>query len=829
MGAGAITEAFSVLVPYKDGIITKQGALTFGLELQGLVPDTVSDLEADIYSKLFEVALASFPPGYVIDQYYVHAEGFEPDLDESDMPVIGPLVNARKAALNDRGVAKGKLVYIIEAPDPDGLNISFVRTLLHALKSVGNSELFDAAKAKLRRPSDTVLRQPEIERRYDELRDSVQQFIRNLSQFMSVKQYSRDQLYAFNKFLATGNRWYLQHMDDVECPDDYLDACLADGDITEVMLQYEPALKLDGATPVYCKIANAHAFPENLNNLWIKGRPNAVSVSGTYVLHFSMRFLSSAQKEYRFFQKDATLSRSAVKPMDLLTGAPEKEISPLLKDKLEAIQNLQEIDETSVDSYASIVVFDEDPRQLKETVRALSAVMSNRGFPIAWDNAGLPVAFKTFQSGGHHFSYRKQFSYSSTAAELSLKYAHREAQSRVKIADTVKDTAYVFETRSGVPFYFDPFSGDRNFLFGIGPTRSGKSFARQTLLAHYQKYDAHITALDIDPGGEPAAQLLGDQGSIFRGAMSGGAALNPFSVAAIAGHSKFTSHFLSLARMMLESNQAEDAREINSEEQQQIDKAIASTLRHENTALHTMHHFLTHLDKKLEQKFSRWVGEGAYSGIFDGEIDALGGFDTRYTAFNLQDFRDTDEILQPFLLELFFRTSLKYEQILPLSTPKVFDVDEAHSPLGKKEFRDYLSSKFVTWGKFNAGINLWTQSPTDVAHLERWHAIRGAITTQLYFADRTAKHEDYHAAFGLTEATVNTIRELVPKREALLVQPQKDICQVVVLQVEPEQYVANTSDAYERELRTKLMEKYGVEEGFKRAVEEITSKGRNAA
>ncbi len=39
-----------------------------------------------------------------------------------------------------------------------------------------------------------------------------------------------------------------------------------------------------------------------------------------------------------------------------------------------------------------------------------------------------------------------------------------------------EEAVYVFETKTGEPFYFNPFIDERAIVLGVGPTRSGNHF-----------------------------------------------------------------------------------------------------------------------------------------------------------------------------------------------------------------------------------------------------------------------------------------------------------------------------------------------------------------
>ena len=829
MGAGAITEAFSALAPFRDGIVTKHGSLLCAFRLDGIAPEAVSDLSAKSYSALYEIALSVFPDNYIVNQYFVHTEGHTVSLDACDIPVIGQLVADRETALNERGLAKTQLIFTVEAPDPDNLNSSLTRAAVHALRNLGNGEVMTAFIKRLKATDATVLRVRELEQRYRTLENRIKQFLQRVSMFMDGEQLQLDQLFGFKKFLATGNPAYLI-AGSVACPEDYVDAGLPDGDIDEVTVQYRPVLKLNGAAPVFCQIANVHALPKNLDTLWISGMPTALSVRGNYVILLSTRMLTETSKTFKLAAKDLEFRRSTVKLSGLLKGDTEGEMTPAVKEKLDLIKDLEDVEDRATEFYVQIAAFNQDPKVLFETTQALESCLSTRRVQLAWDGIGLPISYKTLQPGGHHFSYRKQFSYLGVIAELSLKYCYQSGTPRFELNNHDFEALYIFESRAGTPIYLNPAIGGRMMMLCIGPTRSGKTFTRKTLHTHMLKYGTHITSVDIDDGMESLAALMQDDGGYFTGAQDGSAALNPFALVDQVGVNAFIPHFLTLARLMLESNDAEDAQKINTPEQQMIDSTIRDLMQISDPSKRTLEHFLGLLpEQELEAKFARWKNDGAFNNIFDASEDSMGGISKRFTAFNLQTFRDTPAILRPFLMELFFRVTHKFENVLPSNVMKMLDIDEAHKAFSIPAFVDFLNSKFITWAKYLAGISMWTQSPKHLSDLEQWGAIRGAITTYIFCADPTADYESYQTTFQISRAHVDTIRGLTPKKEILIYQPEERVCSVAQLNVEPAQYVANTSAPFERKIRSDLMREYGAVEGFERAIDEIVHKKKRTA
>jgi type IV secretion system protein VirB4 len=822
--AGAVTQLYSILGPYGDSFITKQGSLVMGIELGGICPDAVHAQEAKINSRLFEIAFSAFPSGYTVTQAYIHTDGhgIKISTENTKLPIVRKLVQDRDKALNQRKLSQVRLVYLIEAPDPNQINSSFVKACFHSIKSFANPEVINVLKAKLKDPSSTILERDELDERYNELQQVTSLFMERIEKYSIVKKLNIDELFRYSKYLATGNAEYIADGSKIKCPDasGYLDTCMADGDISPSEIKYTPVLKLDAVEPVFCRVATAHGFPQNLDNVWIKRDAPVLETPGNYVLLTTFTILTEVQKKVRLLAKELEIKRDSIKVSDLLSHNRNKEVPKHLQDKLDALRDAEEYDERGVNASLSVIVFDADPKRFFKTCTKLQSRLGHIGFSIGWETQALRIAYKYCQVGGYEHNYKKQFSYLSSAAEMCLKYRANNGRSRIELAvgDQV-GPAYVFETRSGSPFAFHPFSQDRQFLIGNGPTRSGKSFLRQTLASHMLKFGTYIDAVDIDPGAETLAYLLGDKGGVFRGEQ--GSALNPFSHADRVSNTQFSSHFLGLIRLLLESNEAKDAQSINTQEQNQIDEKLKNIFDLDVKSNRSLGVFIELLDVHLHAKLSRWISPGVYHGIFDAVTDSLGGMDKQYSAYNLQSFRDTPAILRPFLWELFFRITNKYENTLPTDVPKILDIDEAHHALSIPAFADFIVSKIRTWGKFNAGIFMWSQSPEEFKNVQNWAAVRSAVTTLMFFADPEADYSLYAETYQLSTSQIDTIRSLRRNKEVLIIQPHEGICQVGQLNVEPAQHVANTSNPRERMIRDQLIETHGVDEGFKLAIDKI--------
>jgi type IV secretion system protein VirB4 len=360
----------------------------------------------------------------------------------------------------------------------------------------------------------------------------------------------------------------------------------------------------------------------------------------------------------------------------------------------------------------------------------------------------------------------------------------------------------------------------------IGPIRSGKTFFKNTLATHFLKYGGFLRAVDIDPGTETLAKAFGKEGGIFRVSADGASGLNPFAPYRGKGDQQFGAHLTELLLEMLHANDDDDMRRLEPSEQEALDSAISKTVALP-PQMRTMSTLCAHMPANLHRKFLRWIKEGPggmqgrYSHLFDNVTDAIGHLDKRVAVFNMQAVRDDPKALRPILLELFYRITLAFEDPNIRNLPKILDIDEAHQALAIPAFSDYIVKKIRTWGKWGASVQLWTQSPEELGRVEGWAAIRSAASTFIFMADPKMDEQMYMETFNLRPGECEAIRKLTPRREAYIVQPELGVSKRLIVDVEPEQYVMNTSHPREAELRDRLIAEMGYEQGIAATLVEI--------
>lgn len=818
-------EAYSVVCPFDGFFLTSTGGLLGAIELSGIDPDALTRADATRLAVMTANILGSAGPFVSVTQYYVHAEGTRVTLrDRPSSPIAHRLTKAREAALNRRGLATARLVHVFHFADPAAINAGMAAVLgrlpMLAFDRAARRNLL----ARLKAPTALLVREQELRQRAQQLRKVVEDAAAKWSLAMEARVLPPADCWRFMKFLANLDPGYLDPGRRVAVPRDDLAVALPNGDIEPVQVEFVDLLKVGGPRSRYVRFAALTKTPANPIGLWSVGSEAAVRARGNFLLtaHFSP--LTEFARSLRFRAARNSLERMRLDLKKLFMADQIEESAPeddsyLIKKKRAELERAEAIEDRWGLFFGSLAVFGADPQQVIADCDRLHTALTARGAELAWEVAGLPGAYKAVQAGGHVHSVRHATVTVSRCAALSL--VAKSATGTPTVPDLAGEEAlYILETADGQAFWYSPYVGGRAFVVAVGPTRSGKTFFKNTLSAHFLKYGGFLRALDIDPGTETLAAAFGAAGGIVRLDADDPLrrkGLNPFAAATEGDDRAFLAHMLDLAQALLQANDTPETQRLERHEQAAFDQAVIATLRLP-AEMRSLEHLVAHLPRETQEKFGRWTAGGAYDGIFNAKVDGVGALDKPLGVINLQAYRDNLRVLRPLFLDLFFRVTRLFEAPEHRARPKQLDIDEAHHPLAIPSFRSFLLKKVRTWAKFNASITLWTQSPGDYLAIDGWDAVRTAASTFIFLADGQMDEELYKRTFRISDGICAAIRQLVPRREAFIVQPEIGVAKKVILQAEPEQRVINTSHPQEVAVRDRLIAEHGVDEGLRRSI-----------
>jgi type IV secretion system protein VirB4 len=822
-----------------DGfVLTKTGSLLGAIELSGRDPDGMAAIDHTGLMHIARVIYAKLPKNIAITQYFAHFEGATVSLKRREHPISDLMSQRRAEFLNQRGLCNSRLVHYFEIQPPEDFNKLDIAGLI---KHMAMAPLVPASRHALRQTfskSGSLLYVAEqLDRQSWALKDALSIIEAKWSGVMGVRPLNLKEIWAHMRFLATMQPRRLDTAMLEEPPASNWDHFLTSGDVRHMRVNRMDVLKIEDTDYQYLKIGAVSRMGNPVREgLWGNGEDSPVRLRGNYLLMHRFCPFTEFKRSMLFRGKQTELERGSIDPWAVLQGKErslyEKRhtMKPSIAQKIEELGEAEALDEQWGNGHSFVVAFNDDPTRLRETVLSLDRTSSNVGLSLVWEGVDLPYAYQTLQPGGQHKSMRDMVLNSTQSAASALVYQSAIGQMRVDDLGG-EEAQYVMESADGRPFFYSNFIGGRAMLVGIGPIRSGKTFFKNTLATHFLKYGGVVRSIDIDPGTETLAQAFGEDGGIFRVTSDGKNGLNPFVNYQGEGDVGFVVHMTELLLEMMRANDDPELSKLGHNEQAYMDSAVRKTLLLP-THMRTLDSLVAHMPMQLAQKFTRWTRgndptmAGRYAPLFACEQDSAGGLDKRVAVYNLQAVRDDENAMRPLLLELFYRITRTFEDPNKRGIPKELHVDECHHALRIKAFAEYLVAKVRTWGKWGAGVQLWTQSPEELLNSDNWAAVRSAASTFVFMSDPKMDEALYRETFPfLQPGECEAIRSLIPKRQAFVVQQELGVSKVLNLSVEPEQYVMNTSHPREAAIRTALIDKHGYQEGMRLTLEKFRAEG----
>ncbi len=832
---GAVSDVHCELAVYGSYVLTKKGSLIGAIELQGRDPDGLiaEDLQGLAY--IGRALYQELDDGVIATQYYAHYDGATVRLRDRAHPISHRLSKSREAFVNKQSLSSSSLVHYFEVlPDETLSRLDKVSLLMHMGKAFVSADSRDIVKRHFSNVESVVCFFEELERQTQVLDNILDDVSKRWDSTLAPRVMSVDEIWAHMKFVANLDPYYLSEDFEQTAPEGSWDISLPDGDISLTTVRNMDTVKLHGTTPTYARFLAVNRF--GANNVpwgfWADRKGSPVRLEGNYLLVTRMHGMSRIQASMMFGSRERELNRRALDFRSIMKGETQSELErrelmkPAIRQALDDLGEAEMIDDGWAYVHSFIVTWSHDPKTLSDMSVTIKRSADRASLNTCWEGAGISRAYKTVQPAGREHSLRDVVFTTTQYAAASLFYKPCLGQQTVK--DLGEDEAlYVFVGDDGTPFYYSPFVNGRAVVIGVGPIRSGKSFLKNTVASHFLKYDGSIHGIDVDEGMTPVAQSFGADGSIFELEQGDGTGFNSFAVCQGEGDTAFLQHYKSQIMMMLATNDNEDMRRVTPEEQKALDRAIGAVIRLE-PRLRRLLTVVQHCPESLRMKMSRWVyGEseekhGMYAQYFDSPRDTIGQVSQRAVAYNLKAIKD-DPILLPLVMsEIFFRVTRLFENPKYRTVPKYLDVDEAHVLLQIPYVQQYIIRNAVrTWGKYLAGVGLWSQSPQEFKDLKHWSAVRSAASTFFFMADPQMDIALYKETFQLTDGECDAIKSLQPKREAFIVQRDLGIAKKVILEVGPEQYVVSTSKPSDAAIRRQNIDMYGFEEGVHRTIIEL--------
>ncbi|PXF32086.1 hypothetical protein WH50_06405 [Pokkaliibacter plantistimulans] len=822
MAGQSLADSILPACVWENRVLTHAGSLIGGLTLSGVDPKGIGSADFQKITILIRNIFQALEPGVVISSYYWHFEGAQVSLKRRTDKRSQLLSNRRERFLNSRTLSDVALYWMVEIPQTSNLNkvwgLEFITTLFSAPFDVDARARLKAKFANMR----AWLVEIEELMKQKELLDQSLKEMGSRIEFISRQNHvmSKGELWGLCRAVVNANPEYLVTGQLEDVPEYGWESMLLDGDIQPVNVNGLDCLKIDGARPVYVRMASITRYGEAsfFDGMWAKGDKKVTLQHGSYFITTRFSQFSNLRKAAMLHSKESDLWRSQMKLSNVLSGETDNSEDTLRVTGSESVKRrMAELDEiaNSPDRYgvltSHVVVFDTDPDKLKNTCSLLHTSLSQSGFRFVWESAGLMKEFPNVFPGNNKKSIRMLEVNTSQAAAASLIF---------KSADGIRswgvnneEAIYILESEDGTLFHYTPFIGEKCLVLGIGPTRSGKTFFKNIVSGHFLKFDSNGTplyhAVDIDSGSEPLARYFKEQGGIFRlEQFRESAGFNPFVSAVDANDQGFKLHFLSQIRLMVESNDSEELRYLSSDDQHSLDKALFDMMSEMDRSLWSFSQLYNHCNDGLKAKLQRWHRRGMLGAIFDNDVDGIGDLKKPFTAYNLSAVKDNASVAKLVVNEIFFRISRVFEDPRNRTVPKFMEIDEAQYFFSIPGSVEMAVKKARTWFKHNGGMGFWTQNPEHYEAIPEWETLRTSASTWIFCADPGMNRDKYKSAFKLSEGELDAIEALTPRKQVFIIQREAGIAKTVNVIASKEEYVIATSRPHEAAIVQQSLSEY---------------------
>jgi type IV secretion system protein VirB4 len=844
---GPIPDLYGVIEPYDDFFaLTKNTGLIGAIELSGRDPDGLDMFSHAALSAISQRINGKLDRNITITEYYSHYDGEKISLRPRESEISNTLSKQREAYLNSKNISKSSIIHYFEIEPTENINnLNIVQSLKHLGMSLFDARSRTLLKNSISADNTFYVELNELDRLRSALQDAIDEVQAKWRGLFEVKQLDMQEIWAHMRFLASMNPDSLKNALHEAVPDDDMDIYLSPGDMTNVVLSDMDVLKISGVTNQYVRMAAVRRFTNQRSKMtpgvWAANEKSPCRVTGNYIIMTRWKPLTEFQKEFLFNRKQADLERATLNFTSMLSGGEnrsvlEKQASTKnsIKIKMEELDVAEAVPDIWGEGHSYICIFDTNREKLRATSIKMDVAASNSKINLTWESVSIETAFKSFQPGQRRASNRNLFLTSSQFAAASLIYQSSKGQEIVP--DMNDEATYVFKSKDDQLFYYSSMINGKSLTIAVGPIRSGKTFTKNTIATHFQKYGGIYRAIDIDPGTEAVAGVFGDDAGVFSVDNRPGHGSNIFASYIRPEDNggnedtAFKTHLNAMMQSFLRANDSKGFKTIEDEEQKALDEAINKTLRLPKE-LQSLSALVSAMPKNLKQKFARWVRNdgtdmsteaGWYAHLFDAQTDAIGGLNKPIGVFNLQALKANSALLEPVQMDILYRITQIFEDPKIRHKPKMLDWDEVHHALKIPGFAEFIEVKARTWGKWFASLQMWTQSPQELLEAHGWEALRSAATTFLFMADSQMDLNVYRKAFPfLTDGELEAIKNLIPRSQAYIIQPELGVSKVIIIDVEPEQHVVNTSHPREAAIRDRLIQEHGFETGLKLAVEEI--------
>jgi type IV secretion/conjugal transfer VirB4 family ATPase len=791
------TGSFNELVNlygFIDGqvFLTKTGAVGVILEVRGVDYECLDGTSVDHLTKRLESALKLFDENYRVYQYLFKRNNEAIPYTLHPNPVVSAAIRNRMAYLHSR------------AENLFSFSIYFV-VLFEGTAFTANAlgELSASPMATLKRwlarlssEKQIVFLDRAVRRAQALLRQKVESFIVQISDFVSVRLLDKSE--AFSVMKRTLNL----ASEKIELArlrhDTFLDYYLPDSHLE----CHRGHLRLDNyyVKVLTLKEPSAQSLPLIFKSL-LEVQANYYVVT-EWKKEDSGKTRRNIQAKRRHFHNT---KRSFVSQVHLNDASPH---DVLLDDSKES--QVRELGEGTKEielrgNYfgefsLTIVLYDLDPARVERACADFYKVFSVHDAQLYEEKYNLLNAFLAAVPGNYAFNLRYLYLLNTNYADYSFLFTlHCGEQRNLHLR---KEYLAVLETNHHSPYYLNLHYRDVAHTMMLGRTGAGKSFLLSFLITNLQKYDPLTFIFDLGGSFENITRLF--DGSYVRvGLESQDFRINPFSLPPTKGNLDFLALFVKV--LMQASGSADLDPATERDLYQQIENVYAL-----DPSLRTLGVFANTLPRGLSERLAKWVRGGQFGFVFDNAEDTISF--SRFQCFDFQRMSQYAEILESLLFYILHRANAVITDKNLSATFKAFFIDEAWVFLRNPNIQRYVVEALKTWRKHNAAMLLSTQSLDELRRSEILDVIVESCATKIFLANPDMDRQLYQRQFHLNDTEVERIAGLIPKQQFLIKTPE--LAKVVNLAVDPKSYWLYTNDPYDNQKRKEAFAKYGFEKGL---------------
>ena len=589
---------------------------------------------------------------------------------------------------------------------------------------------------------------------------------------------------SFLAFLGSFDVRYLDN--DTLSIDDNIPACLNVPAIKQVKCDNVNMLNFDTASPMFVSIASVNRFVGSV-------KPDFYSTTNNHILDANCDFLlfnsffkfSSTIKSLVFKSAKIKEDQKHFSPLKLITGSKTgddfRNSNEDIKKKYEQLESAKNYEVDWGYGVFGVCCFSESPNNVLVARGLIDKCYTQADARISWESFGLLNSYHSMLPANHSVSSRKLVINSHQYSALSFLYDGSVGQTRIDNIGSDKSVCG-FEGRDGVGFHFSPWVGKKGLIICDGDTRGGKTFAKNFITKHLLNLGCKVATLDIDKGSYP---LITNSNNTKLYELSS-YNYNLFDDYVMdVNKTEFVSHTINLIKMLASSPLDED----------ELIKLESATMLacEKGDNFRKLSNFWKLLPFTVLNKCSRFMDGGQFDGFFGDQ--GLGNYDL--TCFDFEKIYTIPELSNVAYYSLINQIITNFKYKTPINIPKYLMIDEAHVPLKKEMFANFIDLISRTGNKYLISFGLFSQSAYEYSRLDFWQALRTACSTFLFFPNSRLNDDLYRSTYGLTDTEIQTIKSLVPRKEFMIIQPEIGVSKV--LRFNPDQlfldnFTANPTD-----------------------------------